>query len=76
LNIKPQNFETYSQLAGFISLCMFLFEGHSQILKVKQDMANPSSFMPNVTAAYLTFMLAAFLMGTSFYLEYGDGFNQ
>lgn len=35
LHIKAQNFETYSQLAGFVSLCMFLFEGNSQILKVK-----------------------------------------
>ena len=76
LNIKPQNFETFSQLAGFVSLCMFLFEGNSQILKAKQDMANPAQFMPIVTAAYVTYMLAAFLMGTSFYLAYGDSFNQ
>lgn len=32
--------------------------------------------MPIVTAAYLTYMLCAFLMGTSFYLAYGDNFNQ
>lgn len=55
---------------------MFLFEGNSQILKVKQDMTNPTHFMPIVTAAYVTYMLAAFLMGTSFYLAYGDSFNQ
>jgi len=39
-------------------------------------MTNPSHFMPIVTAAYVTYMLAAFLMGTSFYLAYGDSFNQ
>ena len=71
VNPKNKDKSTILQITSFIALCVTLFDGNTQALKIKSEMQKPKSFLLVTIISVIAFGAICFGFGVLSFLAFG-----